>query len=50
MTKETKTVLKKVASARGALAELKGVISSIPNENILIETPFSAGSKGKFGY
>jgi Fic family protein len=35
---ETKTVLKKVASARGALAELKGVITSIPNENILIET------------
>lgn len=35
---ETKKVLKKVASARGALAELKGVITSIPSENILIET------------
>jgi Fic family protein len=35
---ETKTILKKTASARGALAELKGVITSIPNENILIET------------
>ncbi len=35
---ESKAVLKKAASARAALAELKGVITSIPNENILIET------------
>lgn len=35
---ETKAVLKKTALANKALAELKGVISSIPNENILIET------------
>ena len=35
---ETKRILKKVASAHRALAELKGVVSSIPNENILINT------------
>jgi len=35
---ESKAVLKKAASARAALAELKGVITSIPNENILVET------------
>ncbi|NOT50035.1 MAG: Fic family protein [Chitinophagaceae bacterium] len=35
---ETKPVLRKAASARGALAELKGIITSIPNENILLET------------
>lgn len=35
---ETKAVLKKAAMAHKALAELKGVITSIPNENILIET------------
>ena len=35
---ETRTVLRKVALAHKALAELKGVISSIPNENILLET------------
>lgn len=35
---ETKAVLRMTASAHKALAELKGVISSIPNENILIET------------
>jgi len=35
---ETKAVLKKAALARSALAELKGIITSIPNENILIET------------
>lgn len=35
---ETKPVLKKLAAAHKALAELKGVISSIPNENILLET------------
>jgi cell filamentation protein, protein adenylyltransferase len=35
---ETKRVLKKLASAHRALAELKGVVSSIPNENILINT------------
>jgi Fic family protein len=35
---ETKTVLKKLSSAHRALAELKGIVSSIPNENILINT------------
>ncbi len=35
---ETKKVLRKVAQAHKALAELKGVLTSIPNENILIET------------
>lgn len=35
---ETKKVLRKAALAHKALAELKGVITSIPNENILIET------------
>lgn len=35
---ETKQVLRKVAQAHKALAELKGVITSIPNENILLET------------
>ncbi|NHZ86519.1 MAG: Fic family protein, partial [Planctomycetia bacterium] len=35
---ETKIVLKKLSSAHRALAELKGIVSSIPNENILINT------------
>lgn len=35
---ETKAVLKKVAAARSALAELKGAATGIPNENILIST------------
>ncbi|MBU2950677.1 Fic family protein [Tamlana agarivorans] len=35
---ETKTVLKKLNEAHRALAELKGLISSIPNEHILINT------------
>ena len=35
---ETKAVLKKLASARGALAELKGVTGIVPNEGILINT------------
>ncbi|SNR34580.1 Fic family protein [Lutibacter flavus] len=35
---ETKKVLKKLAKAHRALAELKGIVSSIPNENILINT------------
>lgn len=35
---ETKPVLKKTALAHKALAELKGIITSIPNENILVET------------
>ncbi len=35
---ETKAILKKVALAHRALAELKGVVSTIPNENILINT------------
>ena len=35
---ETKPVLKKLASAHKYLAELKGLITSIPNQNILLET------------
>jgi Fic family protein len=35
---ETKTVLKKLTKAHQALAELKGVASSIPNQSILIST------------
>jgi Fic family protein len=35
---ETKAVMKKTALARGALAEMKGVALSIPNEQILINT------------
>ena len=35
---ETKKVLKKLASAHRALAELKGIVSTIPDENILINT------------
>jgi Fic family protein len=35
---ETKAVLKKVATARSALAEMKGAAASIPNESILINT------------
>lgn len=35
---ETKKILKKLATAHRALAELKGVATSIPNENILINT------------
>ncbi len=35
---ETKPVLKKLAKAHQALAELKGVVSGIPNQSILIST------------
>ncbi|ANH83563.1 addiction module protein [Niabella ginsenosidivorans] len=35
---ETKAVLRKTTQAHKALAELKGITSSIPNENILLET------------
>ncbi|WMJ08475.1 Fic family protein [Nitrosomonas sp. sh817] len=35
---ETKAVLKKLARAHQALAELKGIAASIPNEGILIST------------
>jgi Fic family protein len=35
---ESKAVLRKTAQAHKALAELKGVVTSIPNQNILIET------------
>jgi Fic family protein len=35
---ETKKVLRKLASAHRALAELKGIVLSIPNETILINT------------
>ena len=35
---ETKAVLKKTAKAHQALAELKGVVGSIPNQAILLNT------------
>ena len=35
---ETKAVMKKIVTARSALAELKGAATGIPNENILIST------------
>jgi Fic family protein len=35
---ETRIVLKKLAAARSALAELKGVAKTIPNESILLNT------------
>src|SRR5690554_3767534 len=35
---ETREVLKKLTSTRAALAELKGVAASIPNQQILIDT------------
>jgi len=35
---ETKQILKSLPSAHAALAELKGIASSIPNQNILINT------------
>lgn len=35
---ETKDVLKQLARAHQALAELKGIATTIPNENILLET------------
>ena len=35
---DSKPVLKKVASARSALAEMKGAAASIPNDSILINT------------
>lgn len=35
---ESKAILKKVATARSALAELKGAAETIPNENVLIST------------
>jgi len=35
---ETKKVLKSLPSAHAALAELKGISSSIPNQNVLINT------------
>ena len=35
---ETKKVLRKLSSAHRALAELKGIVSTIPNESILINT------------
>jgi Fic family protein len=35
---ETKAVLKKLAKAHQALAELKGVVAGIPNQSILIST------------
>lgn len=35
---ETKKVLKALPSAHAALAELKGIASTIPNQSILINT------------
>lgn len=35
---ETRKVLKKLATTRAALAELKGIAATIPNEQILIDT------------
>lgn len=35
---ESKAVLKKCAKAHQALAELKGLVATIPNESILINT------------
>ncbi|OQK16471.1 cell filamentation protein Fic [Methyloprofundus sedimenti] len=35
---ESKAVLKKAAKAHQALAELKGIVATIPNESILINT------------
>lgn len=35
---ETKQILKKLASARGALGELKGIVNLIPNQTILLNT------------
>ncbi|HEX3074000.1 MAG TPA: Fic/DOC family N-terminal domain-containing protein [Ignavibacteriales bacterium] len=35
---ETKRILKRLPAARAALAELKGVAKTIPNEEILINT------------
>ncbi|MEP3580834.1 MAG: Fic/DOC family N-terminal domain-containing protein, partial [Cyclobacteriaceae bacterium] len=35
---DTKAILKKVVGARAALAEMKGVAASIPNESILVNT------------
>jgi Fic family protein len=35
---ETKNVLKALPAAHAALAELKGIASTIPNQNILINT------------
>lgn len=35
---ETKTVLKALPAAHAALAELKGIASTIPNQSILINT------------
>ncbi len=35
---ETKAVLRKVASAHRVLAEFKGILTSIPNQTILLET------------
>jgi Fic family protein len=35
---ETKTILKSLPSAHAALAELKGIASTMPNQNILINT------------
>ncbi len=35
---ESKAVLKKCAKAHQALAELKGIVATIPNESILIST------------
>ena len=38
---ETKVILKQVVVSHRYLAELKGVARTIPNQNILIQTPAS---------
>jgi hypothetical protein len=47
---ETKNVLRKAAAAHKALAELKGSITSIPNENIIAGYVNLTGSKRKLCY
>ncbi len=42
---ETKKVLKKLSAAHRYLAELKGVVASIPNESIYNKYIGSTGSK-----
>jgi len=46
---ETRAVLKQAAEAHRYLAELKGVAATIPNEEILINTLNTAGSKAQLG-
>ena len=45
---ETKAILKQAIQANKALAELKGVARTIPNESILVNTLIL--TEGKFSY